>query len=479
MTKAYMFNKNGVTMEKIVSLCKRRGFVFPSSEIYGGLANAWDYGPYGVELKNNIKQRWWKKFVQEREDIIGLDAAIIMNPKTWEASGHLSEFSDPLVECLKCKKRFRADDMFVQHINKETKQSKKFTQESIVEGVSGTAALDKLIEDLNCPECEGKLTNPKMFNLMFKTFIGPAEASANIAYLRPETAQGIFTNFKNMIDTMRPKLPFGIGQIGKAFRNEITPGNFIFRTREFEQMEIEYFIAPPEKNKDWQTVFEDWRKQMLDWMKELGLDVKYNIHELDVPDGERSHYSKKTIDFEYEFPFGRKELYGLAYRTDYDLKQHAKFSGADLTCVDEAGNKFIPHVIEPSLGVERTVLAVLCESYREEKVKNETRTVLKFPHWLAPVKIAVFPLLKNKPKLVKKAKEVFDKLKFNYACEFDDNGNIGKRYRRQDEIGTPYCVTVDFDSLEKGDVTVRDRDSMKQERVKLEELEEYFEKKLK
>jgi glycyl-tRNA synthetase len=440
-----MIDKKVVTMEKIVSLCKRRGFIFSDSEIYGGLANAWDYGPYGVELKNNIKQRWWKKFVVEREDMVGLDAAIIMNPETWKASGHLDEFSDPLVECKKCKNRFRQDQLEKADI---------------------------------CPTCGGQMSAPRQFNLMFKTFIGPAEETVNVAYLRPETAQGIFTNFKNVMDTIRPKLPFGVGQIGKAFRNEITPGNFVFRTREFEQMEIEYFMAPPKKDKDWQTVFEKWRKDMIDWMKELGLDVKNNIHELDVPDGERAHYSKKTIDFLYQFPFGQKELYGLAYRTDYDLKQHAKFSGADLTMLDADGNKFTPHVIEPSLGVERTVLAVLCAAYCEEAVKEETRTVLKFPHWLAPVKIAVFPLLKNKPELIKKAKAVFNALKLDYACEFDDNGNIGKRYRRQDEIGTPFCLTVDFDSLEKGDVTVRDRDTMKQERVKIGELGGYFKEKL-
>ncbi|MDD4900957.1 MAG: glycine--tRNA ligase [Patescibacteria group bacterium] len=456
-----MTNKNNVSMEKIVSLCKRRGFIFPDSEIYGGLANAWDYGPYGVELKNNIKQRWWKKFVQEREDMVGQDAAIIMNPETWKASGHLDNFSDPLVECKKCKNRFRAD---------------------------------QLEEAGKCPNCGGQMSAPRQFNLMFKTFIGPAEESVNIAYLRPETAQGIFVNFKNIMDTMRPRLPFGIGQIGKAFRNEITPGNFIFRTREFEQMEIEYFIAPPKKDKDWQTAFEMWRKEMLNWMAELGLNVKHDVYELNVPDGERAHYSKKTIDFEYQFPFGRKELYGLAYRTDYDLKQHAKFSGADLFCTDEQGDKFVPHVIEPSLGVERTVLAVLYAAYCEEttpapnpspahssreKGEENIRTVMKFPYWLAPVKIAVFPLLKNKPELVKKAKAVFNQLKSEYNCEFDDNGNIGKRYRRQDEIGTPFCLTVDFDTLEKGDVTVRNRDTMKQERVKIEKLGEWFGKKLK
>jgi glycyl-tRNA synthetase len=441
-----MINTQNDLLSKITSLAKRRGFIFPSSEIYGGFANAFDYGPYGVELKNNIKQRWWKKFVQEREDMIGLDSAIIMNPETWKASGHLSEFSDPLSECKKCKNRFRTDELG------DKKNS--------------------------CPNCGGELTSPRKFNLMFKTFIGPSEESANIAYLRPETAQGIFTNFKNVIDTMRPKLPFGIGQIGKAFRNEITPGNFVFRTREFEQMEIEYFIEPPKKDKDWQTVFEAWRKEMIEWMAELGLDVKHNIHELNVPDGERAHYSKKTIDFQYKFPFGQKELYGLAYRTDYDLKQHTKFSGVDLTCTDEAGKKFIPHVIEPSLGVERTVLAVLLEAYKEEKVNDDVRVVMKFPYWLAPVKIAVFPLLKNKPELVKKAKEIYNILKVNYMCEFDDNGNIGKRYRRQDEIGTPYCLTVDFDSLEKDDVTLRDRDSMKQVRIKISEIKDYLAKNL-
>lgn len=424
-------------MDKIVSLCKRRGFIFPNSEIYGGLANTWDYGPYGVELKNNIKQRWWKKFVVEREDMVGLDAAIIMNPKTWEASGHLTNFTDPLAECLKCKKRFRADEL---------------------------PSADSI-----CPECGGKLSAPRNFNLLFKTFIGPAEASANIAYLRPETAQGIFTNFKNVMDTMRPKLPFGIGQIGKAFRNEITPGNFIFRTREFEQLEIEYFI----KEEGWEKIFDDWKEQIWEWIDLLGIK-RNKVRECECPPENRAHYSKKTIDFEYEFPFGRSELYGLAYRADYDLKQHAKFSGVNLICVDEAGNKFTPHAIEPSLGVERTVLAVLCESYNEEAVNDGTRVVMKFPRWLAPVKIAVFPLLKNKPELVKKAKMIYDKLKFKYRCEFDDNGNIGKRYRRQDEIGAPYCLTVDFNTLTDETVTVRERDSMKQSRIKISELIDFF-----
>ncbi|MFA5317953.1 MAG: glycine--tRNA ligase [Patescibacteria group bacterium] len=427
---------NNDLMEKIVSLCKRRGFIFPGSEIYGGMANSFDFGPLGVELKNNIKNAWWKRFVQDRSDMFGLDAALIMNTKTWEASGHLDNFTDPLVECEKCKMRFRED----------------------------------LIDGKKCPECGGKLSSPKQFNLMFKTFVGPSEESANVAYFRPETAQGIFVNFKNIIDTMRPKLPFGIGQIGKAFRNEITPGNFIFRTREFEQMEIEYFI----EEKNWEKSFAMWRKEMISWMEDLGIDVKREIHELDVPKDERAHYSKKTIDFEYKFPFGQKELYGLAYRTDYDLKQHSKHSGEELVYIDADSKKFTPHVIEPSLGVERTVLAVLCSVYNEEKADGGERVVLKFPHWLSPVKIAVFPLLKNKPQLVEKAKEIFVDLNKKHTCMFDDNGNVGKRYRRQDEIGTPYCVTVDFESLEDGAVTVRDRDSMKQERMAIKKLSEYF-----
>ncbi|MFH1412644.1 MAG: glycine--tRNA ligase [bacterium] len=424
---------NEKTMEKIVSLCKRRGFIFPGSKIHGGLANAWDYGPLGIELKNNIIQEWWKRYVHDREDMVGIDANLIMSSKVWEASGHLKEFSDPLIECKSCHARFKADE------NIKT-----------------------------CPECGKKeFTQAKQFNLMLKTFLGPVESKDNIVYFRPETAQGIFVNFKNIIDTSRKKIPFGIAQIGKAFRNEITPGNFIFRTREFEQMEIEYFV----KEEDWKKYFDDWLKEMRIWIADLGID-KEEIKEIDVPDNERAHYSKKTIDFEYKFPFGQKELYGLAYRTDFDLKSHK------LDYTDEKGNKFIPHVIEPSLGVDRTVLAVLCSSYAEEKVDKETRIVLKMPAWLAPVKIAVFPLLKNKPELVKKAKEIFDNLKTKYVCEFDDNGNVGKRYRRQDEIGTPYCITVDFDSLEKNTATVRDRDTMKQELIKIDELDSYFTKKL-
>jgi len=421
--------------EKIISLCKRRGFVFPGSEIYGGLANSWDYGPLGVELKNNIKQLWWKRFVTNRDDMVGLDSSLLLNTKVWEASGHVATFSDPLVECKKCHNRFRED--MIDSVCPADKKAHEFTE-------------------------------AKQFNLMLKTFLGPVENESSTVYFRPETAQGIFINFKNIIDTARKKLPFGVGQIGKAFRNEITPGNFIFRTREFEQMEIEFFIPAPEKDSDWQGYFEAWKMEMISWIKELGIDYDSQIHEVDVPDGERAHYSKKTIDFEYHYPFGTKELYGLAYRTDFDLKNH----GLDYT--DEEGKKYTPHVIEPSLGVERTVLAVLLSAYDEEINGEDTRIVLRLPAKLAPVKLAVFPLMKNKPELVAKAREVYAKFKKLCPCEFDDNGNVGKRYRRQDEIGTPFCITIDFDSLETNDVTVRERDSMEQTRIKIDELESYI-----
>ena len=431
-------------MEKIVSLCKRRGFIFPGSEIYGGLANSFDYGPLGVELKNNIKNIWWERFVHQRDDMVGIDAALIMNPKVWEASGHLKTFSDPLVECKKCHHRFRADKI------EDNPPSRK-----------ASARQGK------CPDCGGTLTGAKQFNLMLKTFLGPVENAENTVYFRPETAQAMFVDFKNVLTTTRKKLPFGIAQIGKAFRNEITPGNFIFRTREFEQMEIEYFI----KESDWKKTFEMWQKEMWSWMTDvLGLDKK-NIHELDVPEKERAHYSKKTIDFEYDFPFGKDELYGLAYRTDFDLKNHFKEPPYEDV---EAGEKLYPHVIEPTWGVDRSVLAVLCESYSQET----DRVVLKLPVILAPYKVAVFPLLKNKPELVKKAREVYDMLKMEFNTAFDDRGNIGKRYYSQDEIGTPFCVTVDFDTLEKDSVTVRDRDTMKQERVEVEKLISYIKEKL-
>ncbi len=427
-------------MEKIVSLAKRRGFVFPGSEIYGGLANSWDYGPLGVELKNNIKQLWWKRFVQQRDDMVGIDAALVMNPKVWEASGHLATFTDPLVECKKCHERFRED---------------------------------ALPEDLKCNKGgQHEFTEPKMFNLMLKTFLGPAEEAANVAYFRPETAQAMFVQFKNVLDTSRKQVPFGIAQIGKAFRNEITPGNFIFRTREFEQMEIEYFIPKPETDDDWNKYFETWKEEMVKWMRDdLKLDMSH-VHELEVPEDERAHYSKRTIDFEYEFPFGTKELYGLAYRGDFDLSNHQKNSGSSLEYLDPHTNeKYLPHVIEPTWGVDRSFLAVLAEHYREEGDADSKRVYLALPPRLAPYTVAVFPLLKNKPELVAKAREIYDNLRKHFSVAWDDRGNVGKRYYSQDEIGTPYGITVDFETLEDNTVTIRDRDTMKQERISVDELQ--------
>jgi len=428
-------------MEKIVSLCKRRGFVYPGSEIYGGLSNSWDYGPLGIELKNNFKQLWWKTFVHGRDDVLGLDAAIIMNPKVWEASGHIAGFSDPLIECKNCHERFRAD------------QNLKL-----------------------CPNCgKNNWTPQRNFNLMFKTHIGPTDDTSSIAYLRPETAQGMFVDFKNILSSFPKKLPFGIAQIGKAFRNEITTGNFLFRLRELEQMEIEYFIAPPKSDSDWQKVFEEWRKEMWRWFDLVGIDSK-KVHEHEIPDGERAHYSKRTIDFEFDYPFGTKELYGLAYRTDYDLQRHKKYSGQDLTYRDqETGQSFIPHVIEPTWGVDRTLLAILLSSYDDSDTK---RLVLKLKPYLAPYKVAVFPLVANKEEILKKAESVYERLLTHMVTVFDDRGNIGKRYYSQDEIGTPWCVTVDYDSLKDDTVTVRDRDTAKQERVKIDSLVNYFSQKL-
>ena len=425
--------KESDLMNKIVSLCKRRGFVFPGSEIYGGLANSFDYGPLGVELKNNIKNLWWKRFVHKRDDVVGIDAALIMNPKVWEASGHLNEFTDPLTECKECHNRFIVD---------ETK--------------------------IKCPSCGSKdFTDSRQFNLMLKTFLGPAEDKSNVVYFRPETAQAMFVDFKNVLETSRKKIPFGIAQIGKAFRNEITPGNFIFRTREFEQMEIEYFV----KEGEWQKWFEYWKSQMWSWMTDdLGLNKK-NIHELEVPEAERAHYSKKTIDFEYNFPFGKDELYGLAYRTDFDLRNHFKKEPyRDPDTLEE----FYPHVIEPTWGVDRSLLAVLLDAYTEEK----DRIVLKLKPKLAPYKVAVFPLLANKPELVKLAKKIYDDLRKDFIIAFDDRGNIGKRYYSQDEIGTPFGITVDFQTLEDDTVTVRDRDTMKQERVKVKDLKSFLNEKI-
>ncbi len=427
-------------MEKIVSLAKQRGFIYPGSEIYGGLQNSWDYGPLGAELKNNIKDLWWDMFVRSRDDMVGLDAALIMNPKVWEASGHVSEFNDPMVECKKCHERFRAD-----HLDAD-----------------------------KCLSCKGELTKAQQFNMMFRTHLGPVEDDDNLVYLRPETAQAIFVDFKNVLQTSRQTLPFGIAQIGKAFRNEITPGNFIFRTREFEQMEIEYFIPEPKKDLDWEKYFDEWVKEMHEWISSVGID-KGQIHELDVPKEELAHYSKKTIDFEFDFPFGRDELYGLAYRTDFDLKTHEKNSGENTKYRDqETGEEYWPHVIEPSLGVDRTLLAILVSAYTEE----EDRVVLKLKPQLAPYKAAVFPLMRNKPELVEKAQSVYKDLRSKFMVAWDDRGNIGKRYYSQDQIGTPFCITVDFDTLDDDTVTIRERDTMKQERVSITELEDYLREKL-
>ncbi|MBI4090582.1 MAG: glycine--tRNA ligase [Candidatus Komeilibacteria bacterium] len=450
------------SLDKLVSLCKRRGFIFPSSEIYGGFANAWDYGPLGVELKNNIKHAWWKRFVQERGDIVGIDATVIMNPKVWQTSGHLENFTDPLVDCKKCKRRFRADHLLEAKGIKPELGAMKTPPKEMTE----------------CPECGGELTSVRTFNLMFKTFVGPVEDESTIAYLRPETAQGMFVDFKQVLDSTRVGFPFGIAQIGRSFRNEITPGNFIFRTREFEIMEIEYFV----REKEWKKYFEQWRKEMEEWIASLGI-TKNEYQEVDMPKDELAHYSKRTMDFEYEYPFGRKELYGLAYRTDFDLKRHAEMSGQELTYTDPVTNeKFVPHVIEPTWGVDRSVLATLLSAYHEEQAptaeqgETDTRVVLKIPKHLAPYQVAVLPLSK-KEELQVITKSLADSLRKKFRVDYDETQSIGRRYRRQDEIGTPYCVTVDFDSLNDKKVTVRDRDTMKQDRVAIDQLGTYLEKK--
>ena len=453
-------------MEKIVSLAKRRGFVYPGSEIYGGLANTWDYGPLGVELKNNIKQAWWKHFVNQREDMVGIDASILMNPKVWVASGHVAGFSDPMIDCKKCKQRFRVDHLIEDSLNLK------------VEGLS-PEDLNKIIKenDLACPSCKSKdWTEARKFNLLFETSIGNISGEKSVVYLRGETAQAMFVDFKNVLSSSRKKIPFGIAQQGKAFRNEITPGNFIFRTLEFEQMEIEYFI----REKDWIRTFNMWQEEMQKWLDDILQIKKENIRIREHTKEELSFYSKKTIDFEYNFPFGGfKELYGMAYRTDYDLTNHQKESGEDMSYFDqEANERFIPHVIEPTFGVDRTFLALIIDCYNEEKAptaegEEDTRVVLKFPKNLAPIKIAILPLSK-KEELSKVSKEIYDKLKTKYTCEYDETQSIGKRYRRQDEIGTPYCITIDFDTLEDKAVTIRDRDTMKQERIEINGLEKYF-----
>ena len=456
-------SKNNVSLEDIVSLAKRRGFIYQGSEVYGGLSGTWDYGPLGVALKRNIMQLWWKMFVDGRDDMYGVDAAILMNQKVWQASGHVDTFTDPLVECSNCHGRFRAD---------------------------------KLDDPNKCPTCgkEGTFGEARAFNMMFKTFVGPAQGTeltigepmddaprsenlegrkaftyepSSVSYLRPETAQGIFTNFKNVVDSFYPDLPFGLAQQGKAFRNEISPRDFVFRSREFEQMEIEYFINP----EGWEAEFEKWVALCKEWFAALGLPEE-SVHELEVEEADRAHYSKRTIDFEFDFPIGREELMGLAYRTDFDLGNIQRVSGKSMEYTIKGTNtKFVPHVIEPSFGVERALMAVLTSAYTEDEVNGDKRVYMKFPEHLAPVKYAVSPLLKNKPELVAKAREVYEALKKKHgAVMWDDNGNIGKRYRRQDEIGTPHCVVIDFQTLEDSTVTVRDRDTTEQTRLKIEEL---------
>ncbi len=437
-------------MEKIVSLCKRRGFIFQSSEIYGGLSNTWDYGPYGVELKNNIKRAWWRSCVHERDDIFGMDAAILMHPKVWEASGHVENFFDLKSDCKSCKKRFKSAD---------------------------------LTDKTKGPECGGELTEGRPFNLMFKTYQGPVEEAANLIYLRPETAQGMFVNFANILDSRHPKLPFGMAQTGKAFRNEITPGNFIFRTREFEQMEIEYFVKPSEAHK----AYEEWIDYRFNWYLSLGLSTE-NLRKRPHAQDELAHYALACTDIEYRFPFVTRgasdegswsELEGIANRGDFDLKQHAQTSGKDLQYFDDAAHeRYFPYIIEPSGGVDRSVLAFLVDAYTEEKVKEDTRIVLKLHKDLAPVKAAVLPLLRNRPEIVETARALAGSLKKHFRTVYDDTGAIGKLYRRQDEVGTLYCITVDVQTLDDKQVTIRNRDTMQQERIGIDRVQEYLREKL-
>lgn len=452
-----------VTMEQIVNLAKQRGFVFPGSEIYGGLANTWDYGPLGVELKNNVKKAWWKKFVQESPYNVGLDAAVLMNPKTWEASGHLTNFNDPMLDCKQCKSRHRADKLIEEQVGEE-----KLTQ--AIDGMPFDQ-MESLMKEHNvvCPTCGANdFTSIRQFNLMFKTFQGVTESSSDEIYLRPETAQGIFVNFKNVQRSMRKKLPFGIAQIGKSFRNEITPGNFTFRTREFEQMEMEFFCKPGEEI-EW---FNYWKDFCHKWLTSLGMkDEKLRLRDHD--EEELSHYSNATSDFEYQFPFGWGELWGVASRTDFDLKRHMETSGEDMNYIDqEANERYIPYCIEPALGADRVTLAFLIDAYKEETVnEKETRTVLRLHPFLAPYKAAVLPLSK---KLGEEAREVFADLSADFMVDYDETGSIGKRYRRHDEIGTPFCITYDFDSKEDGQVTVRNRDTMEQVRLPIKDLKGFL-----
>jgi len=437
------------TLEKIVSLCKRRGFIYPSSEIYGGFGSCYDFGPFGVEMKNNIKKAWWDEMLKKHENMVGLDAAILMSPQVWQASGHLTAgFADLLVECKSCHKRFRAEE----------------------------------IKTKKCPECSGQLTEPKKFNLMMKTLVGPVEEEAATTYLRAETCQGIYVNFEDILNSIRLKIPFGVAQIGKAFRNEITPGDFIYRTREFEQMEMQWFCHPKEAKK----YFDFWTKERLKWYENLGIK-KENLRIKEVPAKERPHYARQALDLEYKFPFGWKEIEGIHNRGDWDLSNHSKYSGKDLRYFDEeTKEKYFPYIIETSGGADRSFLAFLCDVYQEilggrtktTKPTKEVEILLKLDKKIAPIKIAVLPLVRNKPKIVKKAKEVYQLLKPHFVCQYDELGSIGRRYRRQDEIGTVYCLTIDFESLKQNDLTIRDRDTMKQERVKIPDLVKVLKEKL-
>lgn len=490
-------------MESIVALCRRRGFIFQSSEIYGGANGFFDYGPLGVELRRNIKEAWWKDFVRRRDDIVGLDSTIIHHPKTWQASGHVDNFTDPLVDCKVSKQRFRADQLFFSPV---VVDGKTVGYVSAMEGDNTEGALQEAAEKLkrkNAIQGElepvrardfteaseeeislipspatgepGSLTPPRSFNMMFETHIGAIRDDTSAAYLRPETAQGIFINFKNVFDSGRMKVPFGIAQIGKAFRNEINPRNFIFRSREFEQMEIEYFIAPDD---DWRQHHRHWIDAGTAWLESIGIP-RDQVSEYEHPKEKLSHYSKGTVDLMYRFPFGVQELWGFAARGDFDLTQHQTFSGKSMEIFDETSKKkFIPHVIEPSVGVDRILLAALCAGYAEETVEGEARTVLHLSPRIAPVKVAVFPLVKNKPELVEVAEKLYRKLQRRYAAFWDTSGAIGRRYRRMDEIGTPYCVTVDFTTLEDGTFTLRDRDSMEQQRIGEDELERLLDERI-
>jgi len=456
-----------VTMDQLVSLAKRRGFVFPGSDIYGGLANAWDYGPLGVELKNNIKKAWWKNFVQDRPDVVGLDSAILMNPRVWEASGHVAGFHDPLVDCRACKSRHRADKLIEAWLEKHGEDP---TRAGAMKEPEMEAFLAE--KQIKCPVCGNQdYTAIRQFNLMFKTFVGVTDDSASQVYLRPETAQGIFVNFKNVQTVSRKRVPFGIGQIGKSFRNEITPGNFIFRTREFEQMELEFFCRP-EDSREW---FAHWKTFCMDWLLALGMTPD-NVRVRDHSPKELSHYSQATSDIEYRFPFGWGELWGVAHRGNFDLTQHQEHSHKELAYVDPVtGEKFLPHVVEPALGVDRLLLAFLADSHRDEEVKGETRNVLAFHPRLAPVKVAVLPLSKQ---LAEPAEKLFAGLRARWVSDYDEAGSIGKRYRRQDEAGTPFCVTVDFETLQDQAATVRERDRMTQERIPLERMADYLAERL-